>query len=291
MKMTTMAEAAAAAKAIESLYPRGKHLFEDVYSIMFLKPFYRLFINLMKSKRFFSFMMKRRKKQASGVIGGILCRARYIDDVLKSAIDDSFEAVVNLGAGFDTRSLRIPSIDTLQIYEIDYPTVIEEKIRCMSRPPLNIPPNLIFVPIDFNTQNLKEGLDRSGYKLSKKTLFIWEGVTQYITKEALEATLDYISCSAAGSRVVFTYLLKDFVDHPESFPGYQKLIKKLKLMGFQLINGFDPKELSAYLGQHGLLLKEDVGSADYQERYLKPLNREMHVIGIERSALAEVQGK
>lgn len=291
MKMTTAANAAASARAIEALFPPEKRLFEDKHSILLLSPIYRLIINLMKAKFFFNLLMNLREKQTPGVVGGLLCRTRYIDDVLKVAIEENFDAVVNLGAGFDTRALRIYGIDSLQIYEIDHPTVIDEKIRRMSKPPLSIPPNLIFVPIDFNTQNLEEKLSLSGYKPSMKTLFIWEGVTQYITKEAIEATLEYISRSVAGSRVAFTYVLKDFLDHPEAYPEYQKLVKQLKFAGVQWINGFNPKDLNAYLAQHGLLLKEDVGSTDYQERYLKPLNRKMQVMKIERIALAEVQGE
>lgn len=291
MKMTTAANAAASARAIEALFPPEKRLFEDKHSILLLSPIYRLIINLMKAKFFFNLLMNLREKQTPGVVGGLLCRTRYIDDVLKVAIEENFVAVVNLGAGFDARALRISGIDNLQIYELDHPTVVDEKIRRMSKTPLSIPPNLIFVPIDFNTQNLEEELSRSGYKPSMKTLFIWEGVTQYITKEAIEATLEYISRSVAGSRVVFTYVLKDFLDHPEAYPEYQKLVKQLKFMGVQWINGFNPKDLNAYLAQHGLLLKEDVGSTDYQERYLKPLNRKMQVMKIERIALAEVQGE
>jgi hypothetical protein len=55
-----------------------------------------------------------------------------------------------------------------------------------------------------------------------------------------------------------------------------------------MIFGLDQAELASYLSERGLKLVEDVGAADYQKLYLKPLGREMNVFGGERAAFARV---
>ena len=285
-KLTTMAYASASKKAFETLYPTEKRLFQDEYTIKFLTPGWRISVNIFKNKFLFDLAMKWGEKIAPGVQVGLMCRVRYIDEVLKEAINGDFDAVVNLGAGFDTRSLRIEGIGSLKIYEIDHPTVITEKRKRFKKVGFDIPANLELVPIDFNRLTLKQGLEKAGYDPSLKTLFIWEGVTQYITKEAIESTLSYISQSKDGSRVVFTYVLKGYIDNPGSFPEFEGLYKQIKKVW---INGMDPSTMKNYLEKFGLKLLEDAGAEYYRERYLKPLNREMNVMKIERIVLAEVK--
>ena len=286
-KLTTMAYGTASKKAFEALYPTEKRLFQDEYTIKLLTPGWRIFsVNIFKNKFLFDRVMKIGDKIAPGVQVGLMCRVRYIDEVLKEAINSDFDVVVNLGAGFDTRSLRIDGIGSLKIYEIDHPTVIAEKRKRFKKAGFGIPANLELVPIDFDSLILKQGLEDAGYNPSLKTLFIWEGVTQYITKEAIESTLGYISRSKDGSRVVFTYVLKEYIDNPGSFPELKVLYKQIKKIW---INGMDPSTMNSYLEKFGLKLLEDAGAEYYREKYLKPLNREMNVMKIERIVLAEVK--
>jgi methyltransferase (TIGR00027 family) len=285
-KLTTMAYATASKKAFEALYPREKRLFQDDYTIKLLTPGWRFSVNIFKNKFLFDRVMKMGDKMAPGVQIGLMCRVRFIDEILEEAINGDFDVVVNLGAGFDTRSLRIEGIGSLKIFEIDHPRVIAEKRKRFEKVGFDIPTNLELVPIDLNSLTLKQGLENSGYNPSLKTLFIWEGVTQYITKEAIESTLSYISQSKEGSRVVFTYVLKEYIDNPGSFPELEVLYKQIKKIW---INGLDPSIMKNYLEKFGLNLLEDAGAEYYREKYIKPLNRDMNVMKIERIVLAEVK--
>ena len=284
-KFPNMAYGSASKKAFEALYPTEMRLFQDEYSIRLLTPGYRLSINIFKNKFLFDRVMKWGDKIAPGVQNGLMCRVRYIDEVLKEAINGDFNAVVNLGAGFDTRSLRIEGIGSLKIFEIDHPTVMAEKRKRFEKVGFDVPANLVFVPIDFNTLTLSQGLEKAGYNPSLKTLFIWEGVTQYITREAVESTLRYISQSKEGSRIVFTYVLQEYIDNPGSFPELEKFYKQIKNL---FINGMDPSTMKDYLEKFGLKLLDDAGAEYYREKYLKPLNRDLDVMKIERIVLAEV---
>ncbi len=288
-KLISLAYGTASKKAMEGFYSPEKRLFEDEYSLILLPAGLRLLTNMFKRKAMFNYVMKMADKITPGVQEGLMCRVRYIDQNIQKAVSDEIEAVVNLGAGFDTRSLRIRELSSLKIFEIDHPAVITEKIRRFKQLKFESPEHLTYVPIDFNTLSLKQGLEKAGYDPSLKTLFIWEGVTNYISKEAVESTLKYISGTKKGSRVVFTYMPQDFFDKPERYPEYEKIRSMTKKMGYSWISGFDPETLDSYLDSLGLKLLDDVGADFYRENYLKPLNRGSLVMRIERAALAEVK--
>jgi len=231
-----------------------------------------------------------REKLTPGVIGGLICRTRYIDDVLDNVIKEGAGAVVNLGAGMDTRAFRIPGIEKIPYFELDFPELQKAKRAYIAKNIGELPANVSLVPIDFNSQELGEELKKAGYTLSSKTLFIWEGVTQYIPKEAVDNTLKYVARAATGSRIVFTYVLESFINGSHIPDGlnslYKLVLKKKNPLWFC---GFEPAEMSEYLSEYSLYLIEDVGHEEYLERYIKPKGRDLTVMEIERTVLAAVK--
>jgi len=267
--------------------PEDKRLFEDPYSEKFLSPFYKFFVILMHPPKIWNFLIKWREKSSPGVIGGIICRTRYIDDVLINAIKEGAGTVVNLGAGMDTRAFRIPGIENIQYFELDFPELQKVKRSYIDKKIGELPSNVSLVPIDFNSQDLGEELKKAGYTLSSKTLFIWEGVTQYISKEAVDNTIKYVAQAHTGSKVVFTYVLESFINGSHIPDGlnslYKFFLKKKKPLWFC---GFEPADMREYLSKYSLSLIEDVGHEEYLERYIKPKGRDLTVMEIERTVLA-----
>jgi len=295
MKESSTGYGPAVMRAMENLLPEDKRLFEDPYSEKFLPPFYKFpfykfFVILMRSPRILNFLIKIREKLTPGIIGGLICRTRYIDDVLNNAIKEGIETIVNLGAGVDTRAFRIPGIENINYFELDFPELQKVKRAYIDKNTGGLPSNVSLVPIDFNSQDLGEELKKAGYTLSSKTLFIWEGVTQYISKEAVDNTLKYVAQSATGSRIVFTYVLESFLNGSHIPDGLNSLYKltlnEKKPLWFC---GFEPAEMHEYLSKFPLYLIEDVGHEEYLERYIKPKGRDLTVFEIERAVLAEVK--
>jgi len=234
--------------------------------------------------------MNMREKSTPGVVGGILCRTCYIDDVLTNAIKEGVGTVVNLGAGMDTRAFRIPGIVNVKYFELDLPELLKVKRSYIDKKIGELPSNVSLVPIDFNSQDLGEELKKAGYDLSLKTLFIWEGVTQYISKEAIDDTLRYVARAPVGSKIVFTYVLESFINGSHIPDGLNSLYKlTLKKKNPLWFCGFDPAEMHEYLSKYSLYLIEDVGHEEYLERYIKPKGRDLTVMDIERTVLAEVK--
>jgi methyltransferase (TIGR00027 family) len=290
MKSKSMStpEKAAASRAMEMLFPETERLYTDQYSKEFLTGFNSFFLNIMKHEGVRNWWMNLMEKVGPGIYGGIISRTKYMDDVLEAAIANKFDAVVNLGGGYDTKCLRF-DFKGLEYYHVDQKPVMDNYKNIMSGLEGGIPPHVRFVPIDFNTQNLGDELVKAGYDKDKRTLFLWEGVTQYITLEAVTGTLEYIASCSKGSQIVFTYVLKSLFISSESFPEYQTTIKLAKRVGEEWITGLESEKMSAFIEQCGLALIEDVGNTDYKKRYFEPIGREMAIMPIERIAYAEVK--
>ncbi len=274
-------------RAYGMLYPKEKRLFEDPYSEKLLTPFYKFFLFLMRSPKIFDFIMKLEKKSTPGKTGWLLCRVRYIDDVLKDNIK-KVKTVVNLGSGMDCRAYYIPGIERVRYFEVDHPKVIKKKKVKMKKILGKLPDHVTYVPVDFEKQNLGIELKKAGYNLNSKTLFISEGVTQYISKEANDNTMKYVAQAAPGSNIVFTYILKSFIEGKNIHKGiktmYKLMVKRYKLW----IYGLDPAKMRKYLSKYNLSLIEDIGSREMKERYMKKVNLGLDVFEMERIALAEV---
>ncbi len=278
----------AALRAAESYQPEAERLFDDRFTIGLLPPLWQLVIRLMRIPSLRNSLLKMRERQFPGIIGSLLCRARYIDDVLHDAMKGGVEQVVVLGAGFDSRAYRIPGIDRLSVFEVDLQTPQTQKKKRLQRLLGNLPSHVTFVPIDFNRQVLGDVMLTAGFRTDAKTFIICEGVTQYITAEAVDATLRFVSGNTpAGSKIVFTYINSGIIDGTGRSEDDQKVVSHAESIGMPWIFGINPAELARYLAMRGLTLVEDVGNAEYQVRYLNPMGRRLNVSEGERVALAQ----
>jgi len=282
MKAINTGMGVAYVRATGNLYPKEKRLFEDPYSEKLLSPLYKFFIFLQRLPKINDAIVKLKE------MGWFFCRFRYIDDVLKNNIKE-IEAVVNLGAGMDCRAYYIPGIESIRYFEVDYPSVIKEKRTKIKKILGKLPAHVVYVPIDFDKQSLDAELKKAGYDLTSKTLFISEGVTQYISKEANDSILKYVAQAALGSKIVFTYILKSLIEGKDLNNSTKKSMYKWMVKGFKMwIYGLDPAEISDYLSKYSLSLIEDIGREEVQERYMKLVDLDLKVFEIERIALARV---
>ena len=152
---------------------------------------------------------------APGAVGFVVGRERYIDDFLKACLSEGLDQVVLLGAGYDTRPYRIPGIEKTRVFEIDQAATQEDKLKRLEKVIHPLPANATFLPVDFNTQSLGERLKSVGYNEESKTLFIWQGVTYFLTTAGVESTLAFIaSHSGPGSAVVFDYFYNEILRDP-----------------------------------------------------------------------------
>jgi len=275
-------------RAIESYRPERDRLFDDRFSRGLLPGSWRAF--LLPGVR--HALLALGERRGPGALGNLYCRTRYIDDALVEAMRGGISRVVILGAGFDARPYRIPDIEGTQVYELDLPAPQKLKRARLKKILGETPAHVAFVPIDFDRQELKDVLAAAGFREGAETFLIWEGVTQYITAEAVDGTFEFATTSAAeGSKIVFTYIHRGIVDGTACSEEDQKLVTAARRGGMPWIFGLDPPRVGEYLSERGLTLVEEVWAPDYRERYLEPRNRSMSLFEGERVVLARVEAR
>jgi methyltransferase (TIGR00027 family) len=224
------------------------------------------------------------EKSSPGMLGGIMCRKRYIDEKVAETRNE-IEAVVDLGAGFDTRAYRIPALHDMPIWEVDQAAVIKAKETRIRKVFGTIPSHVNFVAVDFESEDVGKVLTSHGYSLGMVTFFIWEGVTQYLTESSVRATFSFLANVAQGSRLAFTYVRKDFLDGCAMYgweKGYRDFVKT-RLWKF----GMEPAKWSDFLEAYGWMVIEDIGYDEIAEKCVKPTGRVLSMMPIERIVYAE----
>jgi methyltransferase (TIGR00027 family) len=188
-----------------------------------------------------------------------------IDDWIKDDLEVGLRQLVILGAGFDCRAVRLPISSDLEIFEIDRKPVIDVKefllAGCVTRPVKRL-------PMDFQNDDLSEVLRDAGFNCDLKTLFIWEGVTNYLDQTSVHGVFNFIGRNAKpGSRLVFTYVDAKAVAGDFDAPGLSRLLEDLQELGEPWTFGIHPENVSEQLRSCGLKLCEDLDAATYRQRF------------------------
>lgn len=173
-------------------------------------------------------------------------RSRYAEDRLAAAVERGVSQYVVLGAGLDSFALR--NADTpklLSIFEVDDPPLQEWKRKRLKELGMSEPRCLSFAPCDFETMSIAEALARTEFDMQAPAVVSWLGVTQYLTRSAIDETLRWASSLATGSEIVLTYVV----------PGEDA--EKEKAMHAELKTGFvtffTPEEISEMMLNAGLV--------------------------------------
>lgn len=287
------AQTVAFARAIESLQPREQRLFEDPYATRFLDGDGLWVLSLLRRTAYRRTVLYCIEQIGPGLLPYATARTAFIDEALATALGRGVSQVVILGAGYDTRALRTPNIETAVVYEIDHPDTQAFKRARLGADIEPLEERVRFVGIDFDRQDLGERLRSAGFRFDVPSFVIWEGVTQYIHEQAVDETLRTLAMMSRGSEVVFTYVDRALIEGTRSFPGGKRLLLAVRLFGEPFRFGLAPTETADFLRERGFTLLEDMGGDDLSARYFAPLNRTDRATETERVALArmaETQG-
>jgi methyltransferase (TIGR00027 family) len=200
----------------------------------------------------------------------VAARSRYAEDELALAVRRGVSQYVILGAGLDTFAYRNPHPEgVLRVFEVDHPATQTWKRTRLAEMGITLPGNLTFAPVDFETQTLEEGLRNAGYDPNKCTFFSWLGVTEYLTTEAVMATLRFIASAPVGSGVVFDYMVSPSLLTPAQQSRLDRLSGRVASAGEPWQTYFDPESLTRDLRAMGFGYVEDKGPEEINARYFK----------------------
>ena len=211
-----------------------------------------------------------------GMVSYIVGRTRYIDAYLKSRIDDGIEQLVILGAGYDSRAYRFDELKgKVKVFEVDFPATQKAKMEKVEKVFGSLPDHVVYIPVDFDERKLGEGLFESGYDKNLKTLFIWEGVTPYITAEAMDETLAFVAeNSGEGSSIIFDYVFKSALDGTYEREQVHRIRKAWERIGQPVTSerfcfGIEDGAIEEFLSRRGFYQVENVTGEFFESAYSK----------------------
>jgi methyltransferase (TIGR00027 family) len=271
--------------AVEHNEPPQRRLVDDDLAYSFLPSRLRMLVGLTGVAAIRRAAMAASERSGPGLWASIACRKRYIDERLSDPINET-DAVVVLGAGLDTRGCRIARHSDLPVFEVDQQVNIDLKEAVVRRVVGATPASVHLVSVDFERDDLISALESHGYRREQRTFFIWEGVTQYLSPEAVRATLRQLSDAAAGSRMIFTYVRQDFIDGTNLY-GAEPVYRRFRQRAQVWKSGLVPEQVGELLAEYGWRLVEQAGPSYYRDTYIRPTGRKVAASAIEWTVFAE----
>jgi methyltransferase (TIGR00027 family) len=245
---TLSAQGSTVLRLLESERPARERLFYDPYAALFANPLHIAWTQLLTRSGLAEW-------RTPGEQRFVQARTRYIDDYLFASLVGGARQLVILGAGYDARSFRFAEalVGRARVFEVDGAAIQRVKIRKLERVMGKLPPHVVFVPLNIETEPLLARLYAAGYAEGRKTLFIWEGATMYLSPQVVSATLLAISShSGPGSRAILDYMHPPAGGTPSGGGA-----------SFVIGRG----DAAAYLEQHGFCSVVDAGAAQLEARF------------------------
>jgi methyltransferase (TIGR00027 family) len=197
-------------------------------------------------------------------------RARLAEDVVERSVSDGVTQYVILGAGLDSFAYRRRDLlNRLRVFEVDHPATQSWKRRQLAAIGVDLPVGLVYAPVDFEIQTLREGLGAVGFDFSQPAVFSWIGTVQYLTLDAIGATLDAIMDCPAASRVVLTYNQPRAAVQGVPAQVSAAFVGIATEMGEPFLSRFLPDEIDQLLRRHGFGDTADFGPEDARVRYFE----------------------
>jgi methyltransferase (TIGR00027 family) len=199
----------------------------------------------------------------------IVARARFIEDLVVEQAGHGVDQYIILGAGLDTFAQRRSEIASrLRVFEVDQPGPQAWKRDRLIELGYGIPEWLRLVPVNFEAgDSWWERLAESGFDASRPAIVASTGVSMYLTKDAIAATLRKVAALAARSTLAMTFLLPLELADSEVRPGLELAEKGARASGTPFISFFTPSEILTLAREAGFREVQHVSAASLTQRY------------------------
>jgi methyltransferase (TIGR00027 family) len=198
---------------------------------------------------------------------GIVLRARYFDDYARRCIGDGYSQIVLLGAGYDSRFLRLAEFHDVRVFELDLESTQTIKKSLTRRMLGRLPSRVRYIPINFARDAVIDTLSLAGFDRGKPSLFIWEGVTLFLNQDIIAQTLGRLTELGSRHRVIFDFVPPELVDDETDYMGNRKLLRLCASIKEPLTFGSRPDSMKRFLAQLGYGDIDIVGLPETLRRY------------------------
>lgn len=199
----------------------------------------------------------------------IVARARFVEDLVLEQARRGLRQYVILGAGLDSFAQRRPWTAThLNVFEIDRPGPQAWKRSRLIELGYGVPGWLRFVPVDFEVDGDWYGrLLAAGFDAGQPAMVASTGVSMYLTKEAVSATLRPVALFAPGSTLAMTFILPlEFAD-PSERAAREAAQRGARASGTPFVSFFTPSEMLALAHEAGFGEVRHVAPTTLSQRY------------------------
>ncbi len=274
-KSSRSAKGVAAYRMIESIRPESDRIIYDPYAQLFLdnrsKKWIQSPIRLLLLKFLGSLKLP-------GFRRALVTRSRFMNECIKDCFPDDFEQLTILGAGYDMSAFCFRDIlADATVFEVDHPSTQKKKVSKIKEQLKSVPDNITYIPVNFDTDDLKSSLLANGYSPMKKTLFLWEGVTYYLEKKSIESILNFIvNNTPKGSKLAFDYFAPEVIKGTSPDRLGKALPKFVKKHGEPFKFGIKKNQIELFLKRHGFSNVHQISSIEMRDIYFqgKRKNRE-----------------
>jgi methyltransferase (TIGR00027 family) len=266
MAASRTAEYVALYRALETIETRREPLFRDPFAKHLLSEGRAAALRLANVPGMRVMLERYADWRAPGARTSAIARTRFLDDVVRAEVQRGVRQVVILGAGYDSRAHRLEELASMRVYEVDRADTQAEKRRRIESLK-GARKDVRYGAVDFEKGDLATQLADTGWRADRTSLFLWEGVTNYLDGKAVGRVLDMVGRTEPGSAIAFTYIHRGVLDGSVRFEGADKLVGNVERLGEPWRFGLVPDELATYLAGFRLALEQDVGADEYRARY------------------------
>jgi methyltransferase (TIGR00027 family) len=255
------AEYMALFRALESARPAEVRLFEDRCASRFLTARLRSVVRAASFQPLGRLLCSYIDSRWPGPRLSGIVRTRAIDDFVVSSMTTGCTQLLLLGAGYDTRAVRLSEVASTAVFEVDHPATQARKRQALG----STPPNVRYVPVNFERNSLQQELERAGFERDRQSCVLWEGVFSYLTVEAIDAMLlALLELCATGSRILITYVDEGALKTAQ--PDGVAWMDAVSDVGEPFLTGLDPACAEQFFADRGLTLRQDESTADAARR-------------------------
>ena len=254
-------------RALELRRPPRDRIVTDRFAPVFLTSPYRRVLDGLRIGA--PLVRLAERHELAGISAFVLLRHRFIDEHLQTALVDGAEQVIILGAGYDSRAYRFADqLHGRPVHEVDLAPLSRRKAAIVAtHPELFGTTSIRRVEIDFRADSLAARLLESGFTVGARTFVVWEGVSMYLTRDAVAQTLDTLrDVCGTGST-----LAMDFWHAPGGLHPFDQLRRvaaaSIRLIGEPVTFGLAPHEADAFLDEHGWTVADLATARELTARY------------------------
>ena len=198
----------------------------------------------------------------------VALRSRLAEEAAHAAIARGARQIVALGAGLDTFAYRLVAPKDVRVFEVDHPATQAEKRRRLAAAAIAEPAHVVYVGCDFERERFVDALVRAGFDPRRPVFVFWLGVTAYLTRESVLATLAAVAALPGGAEIVFDYVIPpEAIERETAREAHRQLAAKVAAAGEPLRACFDPADLRERLASLGFAEIEDLDAEAAAARY------------------------